>query len=98
MIAAAIAGEASIFMSEVLCSNDYADDFDPCQDISVAYRYLGDRLTDIKKQQEGPAAEKMKKLIDELLKRVAELAEYTPERLKEHYAWIKPNSELNIRA
>ena len=98
VIAAAIAGEASIFMSEVLCSNDYADDFDPCQDISVAYRYLGDRLTEIKKQQEGPAAEKMKKLIDELLKRVAELAEYTPERLKEHYALIKTNSELNIRA
>jgi hypothetical protein len=97
-IAAAIAGEATIFMSEVLCNNDYADDFNADRDIRTAFRYLGDRLAEAKTKQDGPAAEKMKKLIDELIARVAELGTYPPEKLKEHFERIRRNSELQTSA
>jgi hypothetical protein len=97
-IAAAIAGEAEIFMSRVLCNNEYADDFNADQDISLAFRYLGDRLAEAKTKQDGPAAEKMKGLIDELIARVAELGKYSPEKLKEHFGKIRRNSELQTRA
>lgn len=97
-IASAIAGEAALFMSEVLCNTEYADEFDPARDISVAFRYLGDELTIAKQQENGPAAEKMTKLIDELLGRVTELGKYSPENLKEHFEKIRRNSELKTRA
>lgn len=97
-IAAAIAGEADIFMSKVLCNNDYADDFNADDDTKTAFRYLGDRLTEAKSKQDGPAAEKMKKLIDELIARVTELGNYSPEKLKEHFERIRRNSELQTSA
>jgi hypothetical protein len=97
-IASAIAGEAGIFMSEVLCNNDYADDFNPDRDIRTAFRYLGDRLLEAKTKQDGPAADKMKALIDELIARVTELGSYSPEKLKEHFEKIRRNSELQSRA
>jgi hypothetical protein len=97
-IASAIAGEAGIFMSEILCNNDYADDFNPDRDIRTAFRYLGDRLIEAKTKQDGPAADKMKALIDELIARVTELGNYSPEKLKEHFEKIRKNSELLSRA
>ncbi len=97
-IAAAIAGEADIFMSHVLCNNEYADDFNADSDIRTAFRYLGDRLAEAKTKQDGPASEKMKKLIDELIARVAELGTYSPEKLKEHFEKIRRNSELQTSA
>ena len=97
-IAAAIACEANIFMSEVLCNNDYADDFNADRDLQTAFRYLGDRLAEAKTKQDGPAAEKMKKLIDELIGRVVELGTYSPEKLKEHFEKIRRNSELQTSA
>lgn len=97
-IASAIAGEASLFMEEVLCNNEYADLFDAERDINVAFRYLGDELRSAKTKQDGPAAEKMRKLIDDLLARVAELETYSPEKLKEHFEKIRRNCELQNRA
>jgi hypothetical protein len=97
-VAAAIAGEASLFMSEVLCKDEYADDFHPDKDIALAFKYLGDRLRDAKEQQDGPAADRMKKVIDELLRRVAVLETYSPEQLQEHFDSIRRNSELQTRA
>ena len=85
-------------MSEVLCNNDYADDFNADRDLQTAFRYLGDRLAEAKTKQDGPAAEKMKKLIDELIGRVAELGTYSPEKLKEHFEKIRRNSELQTSA
>jgi hypothetical protein len=96
--AAAIADEAWIFFSEVLCNSEYADEFDAPRDISVAFRYLSDELKKAKGQQDGPTAEKMKKLLNELLDRVTELETYSPEKLKEHFEKIRRNCELQTRA
>jgi hypothetical protein len=97
-IASAVAGEAYIFLDEVLCNEEYADDFDARQEIRTAFRYLGDRLAEAKAKQDGPAAEKMKRLIDELIARVTELGNYSPEKLKEHFEKIRRNCELQTRA
>jgi hypothetical protein len=98
MVAEAIAGEAAIFMSEVLCNDDYADDFHPEEDIEIAFAYLRDRLKAARSQQTGPAAERMTKLIDELLARVKDLEGIKPEKLREHFEGIRRNTELHSRA
>lgn len=97
-IAQAIAGEAEMFMSEVLCRSDFEDEFRPEDDIKVTFGHLRDRLETAKTKQAGPAAEKMVKLIEELLARVKELRNLTPEQLKEHYEGIRRNTELYSRA
>ena len=97
-VAAAIAGEVAIFMAEVLCNGEFADDFAADKDITLDFRHLGDRLASAKEQQAGPAADRMKKVIDDLLRRVAVLETYSPEQLKEHFAAIRRNSELQTRA
>jgi hypothetical protein len=97
-VAAAIAGEATIFITEVLCNKDFADEFAADTDISLAFRYLGDRLKEARAQEAGPAAERMQKVIDDLLRRVAVLETYSPEELRERYDSIRRNSELPNRA
>jgi hypothetical protein len=98
-IATAIAGEASLYMSEVLCNKEFEDDFDSTSDFRLMLDYLtNDRLPAAKKELTGPSAERMQGLIDELLDRVAKLREMTPGQLRDHYEMLRKNCELHSRA
>lgn len=97
-LAAAIAGEADIYMTEVLANDEFADDFAPEVDIRLLFQYLIERLGNAKKQATGPAAAKTQAFIDELVERVRELQGMKLADLCKRFRSLKTNCELHSRA
>jgi hypothetical protein len=97
-LAAAIAGEADIYMTEVLSNDQFADDFAPEADIRLLFKYLIERLGNARKQATGPAAARMQALIDELIERVQALQGMKLADLCKRFRSLKTNCELHSRA